>query len=198
MPGRPHRGAVTVDKYADLPLSVFADEMAERKIPSPAAGSSLAAALMMAISLLELTVSEQAEKQEGMDGRDPSDDLKRLRCWREEGKALVDGDIQAVEEMVRRGSAVGGERLLAPVCRLHELAGEILEWVPDYLAVSGTKVSDTLIAALHLRTVWIGSWHIAGFNAKSFGWDFPLLSDWETELKRTDAILRQVYASVRD
>ncbi|MFD1425759.1 hypothetical protein JOD24_001620 [Kroppenstedtia sanguinis] len=187
-----------MDKYVNLPLSVFADEMAERKLPSPAAGSSLAASLMMAISLLEMTVSEQVETTGRMEGRDLSHDLKRLRHWREEGKALVDGDIQAVEEMVRRGSTVEGEWLLAPVCRLHELSGEILKWVPDYLKVSGTKVSDTLVAALHLRTVWLGTWHIVGFNAKSFGWDFPLLSDWESELEGTDAIIRKVVSSVRD
>ncbi|GGA43945.1 hypothetical protein GCM10007416_16320 [Kroppenstedtia guangzhouensis] len=187
-----------MNKYVNLPMSVFADEMAKRKIPSPAAGSSLAASLMMAISLLELTVSEQAEKKGETYRRDPSQDLKRLQRWREEGKVLVDKDIQAVEEMVRRGSSVGAERLLAPVRRLHELAREILKWIPDYLTVSGAKVSDTLIAALHLRTVLIGSWHIAGFNAKSFGWDPPLPFDWETELERTDSILQMVYSSVQD
>ncbi|MDA8352098.1 MAG: hypothetical protein M0Z65_02735 [Firmicutes bacterium] len=183
-------------RYASLSLTRFAEGMAERKIPSPAAGSSLAATLMMACSLLELTVSEQVEKNSPSSGRNPHRDLNRLRHCRQEAESLVDADIEAVEAMIRGSESAEASRLLGPIRRLHELAGELLELAPDYLAVSGNKTSDTLVAFLQLRTVYLGTYHIACFNAATFGWEPLFTPEWEKQLQQTDHQIQKSLRSV--
>ncbi|SMO83336.1 hypothetical protein [Melghirimyces algeriensis] len=180
-----------MNHFATLPLSEFADHMAERKLPSPAAGSSLAVSLMMACSLLELTISSLAEKGEVAGKRSPSSDLAQLSAWRKEGEELVEADIRVVETMLREPETAKADVLLRPVRRLHEIAKEILAIIPDYLAVSGSKASDTLTACLHLRTVLVSSVHIARFNAQAFGWPDPLSNGWEEVLTQTDQLIKE-------
>ncbi|MFC4076099.1 hypothetical protein [Salinithrix halophila] len=188
-------------KYADLEVTRFADEMAQRRIPSPAAGSSLAVSLIMACSLLEMTVAEAEEKGKAPAGRQPGEDREQIQSWREEGKRLIDADIQAVEKMLREKGNGNPQELLAPVLRLHRLAVEAVETARDYLVFSGPKVSDTFTAFLHLRTVAAGAYHIACFNETFYDWKHPLprdfgelLEGWDREAARA---LRETGDSVR-
>ncbi|PTX59084.1 hypothetical protein C8P63_11329 [Melghirimyces profundicolus] len=186
-----------MSRFAFHSLSGFCERMAERKIPSPAAGSSLAASVMMACSLLELTVSSLAEKGESVGERNPASDWRRIREWRKEAEFLVDEDIRIVGEMIREKEQVKPKEWLKPIRRLHDMAVEILDLIPVYLPVSGNKASDTVVSCLHLRTAMAGSYHIACSNARAFGWECPFPANGEAALERADRLVREALRTVK-
>jgi hypothetical protein len=174
------------------PVAAFVEEMAQREIPSPAAGSSLALTLAMACSLAEMVLSELSEKEQAVPGRETDRDWAQVRAWRQQALTLIDADIFAVERMIRLREK-DPDSLLQPMFQLFECAGQLGELLLAYLDVENGKISDTVAAVLHVRTVWLGSAHILRFNARTFGW--PLgdqLGGWEKRLRRWDRKLEEV------
>ncbi len=175
------------------PVDHFVDEMAQRKIPSPAAGSSMALSFAMACALIELTLSDLAEEEMIPAPLNPKEDLKRVQEWREEGKKLIDDDINVVEKMVRKEEHVSSSTLLAPVWRMHQLAEQLGELLIQYLEVNNDKVSDTLVALLHVRTVFLGTAHILGFNCREMGVERPLSKEWSSPLAKWDQSIQHSF-----
>lgn len=175
------------------PVDHFIDKMAQRKLPSPAAGSSLALSFAMACALIELTLADLAEKEMISAPLNPKEDLKRVRKWREEGKKLIDDDINAVELMIRKEEQVSSSTLLMPVWRLHQLAEKLEELLIQYLGVNNEKISDTLVAMLHVRTVFLGTIHILGFNCFQMGVERPFSKEWSFPLVKWDQCIHHTF-----
>ncbi|OYD07230.1 cyclodeaminase/cyclohydrolase family protein [Paludifilum halophilum] len=183
--------------FTSLSVEEFIDRMGLRKIPSPAAGSSLAVSFSMACSLLEMTLSELADERRRDLDRDPLQDLHRVRQWRQEGISLIDKDIRAVEAMIHGKGEGGDEEWLVPVQRLYQLGEEMMDLIQSYLRIPGPKISDTWVAFLQLRTVFAGSYHIVCFNESFFGWPPRLGRDWEEKLRRWDCQVAEALREVQ-
>lgn len=181
---------------SDFNLNQFIQQMGLRRIPSPAAGSSLGVAFSMACSLMEMIVSEQVERKTESFPRQPSQDLSQIKRWKEEGLLLAGQDIQAVEKMIHKKGQTHPKEMLAPVSRLLILAEKMMDLIRDYLPVAGPKVSDGWVAFFHLRSVYAGALHIIMFNESTFDWPSSLQElDWEKQLQKWD---QQVLDGIRE
>lgn len=182
--------------YVRKQVDQFVDAMAQRKIPSPAAGSSMGLSFAMACALIEMMLSELVEKGCSLPQSNPTFDLDCVRRWREEGKKLIDDDIRAVEKMLRDKEDVESAALLAPLRRLHHLAEELGQLIIPYLAVASDKVSDIVVALLYVRTVLLGTGHILAFNCQMMNTELSLSDDWNASIADWDHKIRTAFLQV--